>query len=226
MMKPDFCDLYISRGNTLRKIRRLDEALSNFDMVVSLMPNSADAFYNRSNVLMDMNRYEEAAAGYAKAIALNSRFANVYNNLGQAYNLQGRLDDALLCFQQALTLDPADAAHHISLLLSLNYRSDLHAASIYAEHVRWGELHGNVDSESNTHLNTAEGDKILRIGYISADFNNHPVGFFIENVLALHHRYGFQVFCYSNSATADEHTVCLRSYAGYWRNIVDLTDAQ
>ncbi len=64
----------------------------------------------------------------------------------------------------------------------------------------------------------------MRVGYVSAHFQNHAVNFFSEPILAAHDHQRFEVFCYSNVITADETTQRLRGYADAWRDILRETD--
>jgi predicted O-linked N-acetylglucosamine transferase (SPINDLY family) len=64
----------------------------------------------------------------------------------------------------------------------------------------------------------------LRIGYVSGDFQQHPVGFLLARVLEAHDRAGFEIFCYANSANVDHVTERLKRAADHWRDIVGLSN--
>src|SRR5207253_1727815 len=59
---------------------------------------------------------------------------------------------------------------------------------------------------------------------VSADLRRHPVGYFLEPVLAAHDKSQVEVFCYSNSPKADEVTKRLQSHVQTWRQINDVSD--
>ncbi len=61
--------------------------------------------------------------------------------------------------------------------------------------------------------------------YVSADFHNHPVGFFIANILGAHDARGIESFCYSACQSSDSLTEQLRGDADHWRDIAGLDDA-
>ncbi|MGQ9372206.1 O-linked N-acetylglucosamine transferase, SPINDLY family protein, partial [Azospirillum sp. A39] len=52
----------------------------------------------------------------------------------------------------------------------------------------------------------------------------HPVGYFIEAVLAHHDPAAVEVFCYSTLDKSDDVTARLRAHAGHWRSLVGLSD--
>jgi predicted O-linked N-acetylglucosamine transferase (SPINDLY family) len=64
----------------------------------------------------------------------------------------------------------------------------------------------------------------LRVGYVSADFRQHSVAFFIEPVIEAHDRRGFEVICYSNVAWPDAVTMRMRKLADQWRDIARRCD--
>src|ERR1700687_5037259 len=71
-----------NRGNALRELSLLDQALASYERAIALQPKFADAFYNRGNVLRQLKRLDEALASYERAIALKPRFADAFNNRG------------------------------------------------------------------------------------------------------------------------------------------------
>ena len=66
----------------------------------------------------------------------------------------------------------------------------------------------------------------LRIGYVSADFREHPVPYFLEPILACHDHERVEVFCYADVPQPDATTKRLRAHADVWRSLVGLSDAQ
>jgi predicted O-linked N-acetylglucosamine transferase (SPINDLY family) len=94
----------------------------------------------------------------------------------------------------------------------------LDAALLYARHVE-------PASPRRDFANAADPERRLRIGYVSADFRNHPVGFLFFGALAAHDPAKFEVYCYSNSRVDDDLTTRLRQVAHGWRVIAGMSDA-
>ncbi len=55
-----------------------------------------------------------------------------------------------------------------------------------------------------THERAHASRRKLRIGYLSSDFRQHAVNYFISGLLSHYDKQYFEVFCYSNLAEADE----------------------
>lgn len=71
----------------------------------------------------------------------------------------------------------------------------------------------------NSHQNRVDPNKKIKVGYVSADFFNHPVASYIEPVLAHHDKQSFEVFCYYNKSYNDDVTGRLRAHADHWKTI-------
>ena len=222
-LKPNFAEAHNNLGIILSLTNRLDEALTHYRESLQLVPLPG-TYLNMGNALRDMERYEEAEASYRTALQLNPNLAEAHNNLGNMLRQATLLDEALTSYREALRLDPGNAQFHSNYLLALTYREDYDAAMLFSEHVRWGELHGRVHSETAAHNNPPDPNKRLRIGYVSGDFRKHPIAIFIEQILAHHDKNRCEIFCYSNCPINDDVTKRLHSHADYWRNAFGQSD--
>ena len=61
---------FYNRGNALRELKRLDEALLSFDQAVAMMPAHVEAWTNRGTVLQELGRSAEALVSFDRALAL------------------------------------------------------------------------------------------------------------------------------------------------------------
>lgn len=213
-------------GILLKTMERLDEATAHLQDALRLDPRLAEAHNNLGNIFFNQGRLDEALACFQEALRLRPNFVQGHSNLGLVYQAQGRLDEALACYREAVRLDPRKAIPHSNLLYLLNYHEGYDPQTIFAEHVRWGEMHGRGLSDLTAHNNIPAMDRRLRVGYVSADFRNHPIGYFLEAVLAHHDKTQFETFCYSNHAIVDDTTQRLRMDADHWRNIVGQPDEE
>jgi predicted O-linked N-acetylglucosamine transferase (SPINDLY family) len=109
---PHIALIYNIAGVANLGLRRLEEALANFDGAIRLKPDYADAHYNRGVVLAGLKRLEEALAAYDEAIRLKPDHAMAYNNRANALADLKRPDEALASFDQAIRLDPNNAQVH------------------------------------------------------------------------------------------------------------------
>ncbi len=97
---------WMQEGNTLRDLKRYQEALSAYEQAIRLDPNDAYAYRCKGDALYDLKHYQEALAAYEQAIRLDPNFAQAYNGKGTAlYDLK-RYQEALAAYEQAIRLNP------------------------------------------------------------------------------------------------------------------------
>ena len=117
-MRPDYAAALNNRGNTLKELKRFDEALASFDRALAVRPDYADALNNRGNTSKELKRFDEALASYDGALAVRPEHAEALNNRGNSLNEQKRFDEALASYDRALAVRPdyADAHWNESLV--------------------------------------------------------------------------------------------------------------
>ncbi len=97
---------WMQEGNTLRGLKRYQEALAAYEQAIRLDPNYAPAYKGKGNALHDLKRYQEALVAYEQAIHLDPNLALAYNNKGVALHDLKRYQEALVAYEQAIHLDP------------------------------------------------------------------------------------------------------------------------
>ncbi|RMH51330.1 MAG: glycosyltransferase [Zetaproteobacteria bacterium] len=66
----------------------------------------------------------------------------------------------------------------------------------------------------------------LKIGYLSADFRSHPVGYFMYSILSEHDRSRFEIYCYSCARQQDENTRQMRRVCDHFIDVVRLNSVE
>ena len=102
-------------GVVYEKQGRLDEAIKEYRMTLSLKPGYAEAHNNLGVVYAKQGQIDEAIKEFRTALSLKPGYAEAYNNLGIVYKKQGRLDEAIKEFRTALSLKPGYAEAHNNL---------------------------------------------------------------------------------------------------------------
>src|SRR5258706_9729583 len=105
-LRPDYASAFCKRGNTLRELKRRDEALASCDRAIALQPDYAEAYNNRGLVLQDLGRLEEALANYDKAIALAPNYPIAFNNRGRVLQDLRNVEQGLVSFDLAIAVEP------------------------------------------------------------------------------------------------------------------------
>ena len=213
-------------GNVLTDSKKLDEAVAAYRQALALRPDFAEAWNNLGNAQRNSGQLDESIAAYRQALALRPDLAEAHANLGNALKDTGEIDEALASYRRAAQLKP-DARIAASLLYALHLHPDYDSDRIYQEHVRWNEAYARpLAREAVRHECDRRPDRRLRIGYVSCDFNEHPVGRFLLPLLSNHDHEQFEVFCYSDTRRHDAVTERLAGCADTWRDTRGLSDEQ
>lgn len=136
IIKPDFAEAHNNKGNALKELQRLDEALASYNQAIALKPDYADAYGNKGVVLNELKRFEEALACCDRAIMLNPGYAEAHCARGVALKELKRFEHALASYRQAIALKPDHAEAHFNLSLAHLLQGD-YAAGWEKYEWRW-----------------------------------------------------------------------------------------
>lgn len=201
---------------------RFEDAIAHLRQALQLDPNLTQAHINLGFALGVVGQVSGAITHCQQAIALEPDSASAYINLGFALTAQGRIPKAITSFQTLLKLEPDYHPAHSNFLYALNYDPSYSRDFIAEAHRRWGEK----EQAKATALPSRAIHQPLRIGYLSPDFRQHSVAYFIEPILAHHDRETFEIYCYANVAVPDADTDRLKALDHFWRDVYTLTDDQ
>ncbi len=179
---------------------------------------------NLGNAFKETGRLEEAISSYEKALLLRPEMPEAHYNLGTVYQDQCRMDEAVACFRKTLEFKPDHAVAHSNLLMNLQYDSDITPEELLQESQAWESLQLAGAAIMPPPSTTPDPERRLRIGYVSGDLRRHPVGYFLDGVLASHDREYFEIFCYANQSFGDDLTDRLRKNTNQWRTIFGWND--
>ncbi len=123
---------WIHEGDSLRDLKRYEEALRAYEQAIRLNPNNALGYARNADALNGLKRYEEALSPAEQAIRLDPNNALGYARKAQALNGLKRYEEALGPAEQAIRLDPNDALGYdrkaYALLELKRYEEALRAA--------------------------------------------------------------------------------------------------
>jgi len=220
---PGTRELWENCGIALTATEEFNPALEAFQRALALDP-AATTWHALGRLFMGCGRTSEACDCFRTACALDPNFHDAAQNLAGALWESGDAAAAETHFRTLLARAPHLAGAHSNLLLVLHYLPDITPAQLLAEHRAWATQHTAAIAPRQLHSNRRDPERVLRIGYVSPDFREHSVAFFIAPILATHDATHFQTFCYAHVAAPDAMTHRLRQHAHCWHNIVDWSD--
>ena len=223
-IRPDFAEAHNNLGLTLKDMGRLDEAEASYRRALQIRPDFAEAYYNRGITFQELGQLDEAEASYRQALRIKPDFAEVFSDLGNTLNALGRQDEAEASYRRALELRPDFVDAYSNLLHTLNYTSSITPSCCLKEARQYGKIVSNKATLQFTNWSCARQPERLRVGFVSGDFGNHPVGYFLEGLLSQLDRSSIELIAYPTNHKADELTARIKPCFSAWKPLSGKSD--
>jgi predicted O-linked N-acetylglucosamine transferase (SPINDLY family) len=218
---------YIGIGNAWTDLKDFEKAEAAYRQALALRPDYPEGFNNLGNALWMQQRPPEALAAYAKAMELRPNYLFAQRNILRALRDLGRMNEALEGYRNVIAQHADSEILHSEYLFALHFEPESTPRQLLVEHQRWNEKHAKSWlANIPAHLNDRNPDRKLHIGYVSPDFREHSVAYFIESILANHDRDKFEIFCYADLHRPDDTSRRLQALVPHWRNLTGISDAQ
>lgn len=221
--------VYRNLADSCAELHQWRDALEAYKKAVDGSPEE------RQDVLRNIATCHVSLLEYGSALAIleqlrlsgEDKHAEFWSRLGTILGFVGRVDSGVSAFQKAEQLaQTEDERRNFSAcsMFMRHYLPQYSPESIAADHREWGQRYCPLPP-AISFRNNLNHDRILRVGYVSPDFRNHAVVFFIQPVLAAHDTGRFNLYCYSNVEKPDNITRQLRdTHPVIWRDISTLSD--
>jgi predicted O-linked N-acetylglucosamine transferase (SPINDLY family) len=209
----------------LKGTNRLEEAELETRRVLALVPSHVDALINLCQILLAAERTGEAEAVCRQAVLLappNRGLAGTLMHIRQHHCAWGdRERDERKVLEEVRLGLPTDLLP-FTLLASAAFGPELQkkAGQAYMQY-----LHGDQSIADVSLLAGRQTGSRLRIGYLSGNFQEHPVAHLVTGVIESHDREGLDVFLYSYGPDAtDAYRTRLKDSGWTFREIAGITD--
>jgi len=183
------------------------------------------AAYNKLGCLCQYSgRMSEAVDYHRKAVEAEPQSPQLWANLARVLMETGRMGEGMELLRKAITRMPGNAQAHSNYLFRLHQMPQLDQEQLFNEHRQWGRTHAPPSLAQNSHENTPDPDRRLRVGYISPDFRRHSVSYFFESLLDGHNRDHIEVCGYGNVEFQDQVTERLKGKFDRYRDVWGMSD--
>lgn len=226
LIEPKNIEVLNNLGSINRK-RNPVEALNYYEKALKIDANNIIVNFNKANVLQDMGDYDEAVKCYEKCKNDGLDVSGLYVGLATTYQHKGQHDLAFENYKKALEKEPTNDKILSGLIFGINHNEKIEPSVIKYYYGMYDELlKVKFQSEINNFNKKPKGLKHkLKVGFISADFWNHAIMFFIRGVIeALSNYEDIELYGYYNNSINDFATMRLMSYFKAWRTIDTLED--
>lgn len=212
-------------GVIYQETDRSEEAASCFQSALAVDQTAVSAWVNLGNILLRTGKFTEAANCHRNALSLQPENSEHHVRMGNSMKMQGFVETALSHYGFAYTIDQNHAVAQSALLFASQYEPGINLRELARRHDDWWQKHGKPLSLESTEQFTSTKPGALRIGFVSPDLGNHPVGIFLAPLLEkLKEEADVETTCYTNSKRVDEFATRNQNAADQWRSIVGISD--
>jgi predicted O-linked N-acetylglucosamine transferase (SPINDLY family) len=215
--------VFLLLGHVLRKAGHFVEAADAYEASLQLNPEQVTALIALGNLARDQRQTRRAREYFDRALRMRPEDPNILNNLAAVLCDVGRTRESIELLEHALRANPAAHETGSNLLLTLHYDSTVPTERLTEAHRSWATQHAAAIARMALTVDRTPGRK-LRVGFVSADFKNHPVGRLMEALWPRLDRSGIEVVVYDAGTSADVVTAGLRAQVSAWRPLTGISD--
>ncbi len=216
-------EYFYARGKIQKQLGNFVEAAKNFCKAVSLSPSEWSYHYSLGSLLLDLGNIEKSIAHLRRAYDLDNNSLLILVKLGEATLIAGDELGALSFYRKAAKANFDDLNTFGVFLFVTHYLTDIHTQ----KSLRKTLIERYTASKCFQHYEIEKRErKRVRVGFVSGDFRNHPVGFFLEGVLKEFDKRKFALIAFSNTAELDSLSLRIKPYFKDWIDISRQNDAE
>ena len=221
------CHHYL--GKAYEEIKSFNEAIKYYEIANVLnVKKIAYTYNNLGNVYESLKNYKKAIECYNEALTLNGDKSLVYNNLALLYEHTGALDKSLSLWQKGSLADNNNLIIKMRYIFHSLYgfnsiEFDKEQIVDYGDTVRKTSLHNKKDFNFDKKLKNK-----LNIGFVSSDFQKHPVGLFMLDLFKCLKKKDLNLYAYLNKPInkEDEYSSLIKKNLDKYYNIDSLKDSE
>ena len=209
--------MYFNLGTIYFKRMDYSKSISYYLQGIKYDPNNAFAYSNLAGCYEVILDYQNAVKYYKKAFFLNKKLLQIKEKL---IKLQPKICDwSLYKYFEKWRDDFIRNSQFEGEPLSLIKLKD----DPYKE-LQLSRKFFYSNFQSSKKIELINQNKKIKIGYVSADFRNHPVSLLLARVIELHDKSKFEIYAYSLGKEEDETTIRLKKAFDKFLYIGDLVD--
>ena len=205
--------IHLNLGIAFKKKKEYLKAKEQFELSVKLNPSNYLSFFNLGNVFVESKRKEEAKKKFKRCLKIKKNYVPALINLSaiylnqkefkKSYNLLIRCvelgDESSVVLENLskiflLTKNFKQAEIYIKKLIkkSPNLLDKIVPVALGYTYLGKSEEYKDICKFYNGKLKLLKGpysfgfnksNKILKLGFVGQDFRNHPIGFFLKDMI-------------------------------------------
>jgi predicted O-linked N-acetylglucosamine transferase (SPINDLY family) len=227
-LRPDYVDALTNLGACLNELGRRDEAVAGLEQALKLDPSRPESHFNLARACGERVDAGETEATLRAALELRPEYPEARVELANLLANVGRRAEAIEHLRYTVETSPESTVAVSSLLMALNYDSELPADRIAQEHRTLAAVIG-ARATRPTFPDKPGADRDrgrrLKVGFLSPDFRAHSCAYFIEPLFAARDATRWELYANYTTPGEDAVTQRLRALVDHWRPVRFLDDA-
>ncbi len=196
-------------------------------LAFELDPRLLTTVFNLGRAALGRGDLDYAERVLRKLLAADPRQGSAELKLAELCMLRGNYIEAGDHFERVIEINPFDSAAQSGLLFIGHYLDREPLPRLFERAMRYGELLASKAITRTIWSNSGAIDGKLRVGFVSGDFGEHPVGFFFVTIAeALARSDRLELFAYPTTRRTDVITDRIRGCFNHWVPIAGLNDQE
>jgi len=226
-LQPQLSDAHNNLGRVFQIRGQMQEAENCYHNALKHNNRNSNAYCNLGIALQQQGKLIKAVDSFREALLFDQSNPKLYQSLGVTQIKNGQFDEAEINLRKAISLQPDYRETYSNLLFLLNYHPDKSAEEIFSEYKQFNKhFFGHLKNNRHLFHNNRDGNRKLKIGYVSSNFRKHSTHLFLEPLLSCHDKTSVEVFLYADLSNGDAITERYKTYADHWKETNTLTDEE
>ncbi|WP_289240838.1 hypothetical protein [Delftia sp.] len=224
--QPPSIDSELTRIRAMVDRAQFLEALSELAQLVAREPRNSKVWLHIGFVYVRMSIWPQAMDALQMALEIEPRMPNAQRLLALALFSTGRRQEACDLIDDACRHAKNENTHWMTRAYIHSHTSSDPLKSLEVAR-DWGRRFADPLTRNAKPFPPRDRNprKKLKVGYVTADFRQHSVAFFMRPVLEHHNPDNVEIHVYS-SGRPDAMTAKLRALVPHWHDVVEQTDDQ
>lgn len=249
--QPEEAELHNALGDVLQQHGLVQEAIASYRRAVELRPDLPGGYVNLGLALSESGDFRQAIETFRAGLGVKELEA-MHQNLGLALFRLGNLDEATLHLERALEMGPDNPNHRVNLAAVyaaegrtgeaidecrkvteqvpdqiVAHTNLLHYMSVHAsadDYLAEARRFGAHFAREPLPAITPHDHRPLRVGVVSGDLREHPVGHFMQGLLEKLDARLMEVHAYATTPREDAYTARLKPLFASWTSLRPFDD--
>jgi len=222
---PERAEVPAKLGIALLAAGLRDDARRLFETALALNPGHVVALYNLAKLTDEQGNLQAALDFYRRARGADPTFEPAAFNLFELELRLGAVGAAVAGFDALLEQNPSDPGTLSTRFMAAQYELGVTAAKLMDLHKAWDLQNGAGLRPTGKHRSpSADRNRRLRVGLVSPDLQNHPVGYFTIRAAEALDPASIELIVFAGSDVQDAITQRFKRCARRWHSIASWSD--